>query len=100
MEVIDQFRLGRRSLDTGRLISVDEAAERMGVSTRTVRRLVQQRRIRYLRFGRLIRLSIWDVDEFLSSVTVEPIEKPSHRTDDYPGNQQRRRVTIPYEATP
>lgn len=58
--------------DTGRLIGVDEAAERMGISTRTVRRLVQQRRIRHLRFGRLIRLNVWDVDEFLTSATVEP----------------------------
>jgi excisionase family DNA binding protein len=74
MEVIDQFRLGRTSIDTGRLIGVDEAAERMGISTRTVRRLVQQRRLRHLRFGRLIRLNIWDVDEFLTSATVEPIE--------------------------
>lgn len=78
MEVIDQFRLGRKSIDTGRLISVDEAAERIGISTRTVRRLVQQRKLRHLRFGRLIRLNVWDVDSFLASATVEPIEKPTH----------------------
>ena len=74
MEVIDQFRLGRPSIDTGRLIGVDEAAERLGISVRTVRRLVQQRRIRHLRFGRLIRLNVQDVDEYLTSVTVQPIE--------------------------
>ena len=74
MEVIDQFRLGSRSIDTGRLIGVDEAAERLGISVRTVRRLVQQRRIRHLRFGRLIRLNVQDVDEYLTSVTVQPIE--------------------------
>jgi|SRR5665213_978082 len=85
MEVIEQFRLGRPSIDTGRLIGVDEAAERMGISTRTVRRLVQQRKLRHLRFGRLIRLNIWDVDEFLASATIEPVEEPPHRTDGYLG---------------
>lgn len=74
MEVIDQFRFGKRSIDTGRLISVDEAATRMGISTRTVRRLVQQRKIQHLRFGRIIRLNVWDVDEFLSNATILPVK--------------------------
>lgn len=62
--------------DTGRLIGVDEAAERLGISARTVRRLVKQRKIRHLRFGRLIRLNVWDVDSFLTNATVEPMEEP------------------------
>jgi excisionase family DNA binding protein len=49
----------------------------MGLSARTVRRLVQQRKIRYLRIGRLIRISAWDVDDFVSNSTVDPIEQPS-----------------------
>ena len=80
MEIVERVRRGLplNVADTGRLIGVDEAAERMGVSTRTVRRLVQQRKIRHLRFGRLIRLNVWDVDAFLTNVTVEPIEEPPH----------------------
>ena len=79
MEIVERVRQGlpMNVADTGRLIGVDEAAERLGISTRTVRRLVQQKRIRHLRFGRLIRLNVWDVDSFLSNATVEPIEEPN-----------------------
>ena len=75
MEIVERVQRGlpMNVADTGRLIGVDEAAERLGISTRTLRRLVQQRRIRHLRFGRLIRLNVWDVDEYLTSVTVEPL---------------------------
>jgi excisionase family DNA binding protein len=79
MEVIDRVQngLGLSFADAGRLLTVSEAAERMGLSARTVRRLVQQRKIRYLRIGRLIRISAWDVDDFVSNSTVDPIEQPS-----------------------
>ena len=75
MEIVERVHRGlpMNVADTGRLIGVEEAAERMGISPRTVRRLVQQRRIRHLRFGRLIRLNVWDVDEFLTDATVEPV---------------------------
>lgn len=75
MEIVERVRRGlpMNVADTGRLIGVEEAAERMGISPRTVRRLVQQRRIRHLRFGRLIRLNVWDMDEFLTDATVEPV---------------------------
>ncbi len=75
MEIVERVHRGlpMNVADTGRLIGVEEAAERMGISPRTVRRLVQQRRIRHLRFGRLIRLNVWDMDEFLTDATVEPV---------------------------
>jgi excisionase family DNA binding protein len=75
MEIVERVHRGlpMNVADTGRLIGVEEAAERMGISPRTVRRLVQQRRIRHLRFGRLIRLNVWDVDSYLTNVTVEPV---------------------------
>lgn len=89
MEIVERVHRGLplSIADRGRLIGVDEAAERLGISTRTVRRLVNQRKIRHLRFGRLIRLNVWDVDNFLTSATVEPIEQPSHRTDAYLGSE-------------
>lgn len=87
MEIVERVRRGlpMNVADTGRLIDVDEAALRMGVSTRTVRRLVQQRKIRHLRFGRLIRLNVWDVDEFITDATIEPTEEQPHWTDGYLG---------------
>jgi excisionase family DNA binding protein len=78
MEIVERVHRGLplNVADTGRLIGVDEAAERLGISVRTVRRLVKQRKIRHLRFGRLIRLNVWDVDSFLTNATVEPIREP------------------------
>jgi excisionase family DNA binding protein len=101
MEVVDRVRngMGMSIADRGRLVGVDEAAERLGISTRTVRRLVQQRRIRHLRFGRLIKLSVWDVDSFLTQCTVEPVEQPSNRTDDYSGNEWSQQSDDSIEAT-
>src|ERR1019366_2061529 len=89
MEIVEQVRRGvpLNVADTGRLIAHAEAAERMGISTRTVRRLVQQRRIRHLRFGRLIRLNVWDIDNFITNATVEPTEEPPHWTDGYLGRE-------------
>jgi excisionase family DNA binding protein len=78
MEVVDRIQngLGLSFADAGRLLTVSEAADRMGLSDRTLRRLVQQRRIRHLRIGRLIRISTWDVDEFVADSTVSPIDIP------------------------
>lgn len=75
MEVVDRIQngLGLSFADAGRLLTVSEAAERMGLSARTLRRLVQQRRIRHLRIGRLIRISAWDVDDFVTNSTVDPV---------------------------
>ena len=39
-----------------RLLTVEEAAERLGTSTRFVRRLVAERRIAYVKVGRHVRL--------------------------------------------
>lgn len=89
MEVVDRIQngLGLSFADAGRLLTVTEAAERMGLSARTLRRLVQQRKIRHLRIGRLIRISAWDVDGFVTDSTIEPGDDPPAGTDDYPGNE-------------
>lgn len=101
MEIVERVHRGlpMSVADRGRLIGVDEAAERLGISTRTVRRLVQQRKIRHLRFGRLIKLSVWDVDSYLTQCTIEPIEQPSHRTDDNPGNEWTQESGEPSEPS-
>ena len=93
MEIVERVQ---RSLplpvaDTGRLIAVDEAAERLGLSARTVRRLVQQRKIRHLRIGRLIRLNVWDVDRFLVDATIEPIETADTWTGPHLGSDHSRK---------
>ena len=53
------------------LLNVEEAASMMGLSPRTLRRIICNKRMRHLRVGRLIRIYPDDVDEFLSRYVVE-----------------------------
>ena len=54
-----------------RLLTVEEAAERLGTSTRFVRRLVAERRIAYVKVGRHVRLDPADVEAFIAARRVE-----------------------------
>ena len=54
-----------------RLLTVEEAAERLGTSTRFVRRLVAERRIAYVKVGRHVRLDPTDVEAFIAISRVE-----------------------------
>jgi excisionase family DNA binding protein len=55
-----------------RLLTVDEAAERLGTSTRFIRRLIAERRIAYTKLGRHVRIAARDLDAFVASRRVEP----------------------------
>ena len=54
-----------------KLLTVEEAAERLGTSTRFVRRLVAERRIAYVKVGRHVRLDPTDVEAFIAASRVE-----------------------------
>jgi excisionase family DNA binding protein len=54
-----------------RLLTMEEAAERLGTSTRFVRRLVAERRIAYVKVGRHVRLDPTDVEGFIATSRVE-----------------------------
>jgi excisionase family DNA binding protein len=54
-----------------RLLTVEEAAERLGTSTRFVRRLIAERRIAYVKVGRHVRLDPADVEAFIAARRVE-----------------------------
>ena len=54
-----------------RLLTVEEAAERLGTSVRFVRRLVAERRIAYVKVGRHVRLDPTDVEAFIATSRVE-----------------------------
>jgi len=56
-------------LDT--LLSVEQAAERLGTSARFVRRLVLERRIAYVKLGRHVRISEHDLINFVTTGRVE-----------------------------
>jgi excisionase family DNA binding protein len=56
-------------LDT--LLSVEQAAERLGTSAQFVRRLVFERRIAYVKLGRHVRISARDLDAFIEAGRVD-----------------------------
>jgi excisionase family DNA binding protein len=55
------------------LLSVEEAAAVFGTSTRFPRRLIAERRIRFVRVGRHVRIPASAVADFIAAGTVQPI---------------------------
>lgn len=62
----------------GDLLSVSQAAERLGTPVRFIRRLISDRRIRFYKVGRYVRLDTHDLDDFIVAGRVEPGE-PENR---------------------
>ena len=58
-----------------RLLTVDQAAERLGTSVRFPRRLIAERRIRFVRIGRLVRIPESAIDAMIEAGTVEAIDR-------------------------
>jgi excisionase family DNA binding protein len=59
--------LARRNQPAGNLHSVDELANRWGVSTRTVRRQIKSGALRAHRIGRRVLISDADIAAFLAA---------------------------------
>ena len=59
-------RSGPRS-EPNRLQSVAAVAERLGVSTKSVRRMIEQNVLRHHRIGRLIRFTEDDIATFINA---------------------------------
>ena len=58
------------SNDPDRYLSIVEVAERLGTTPRFPRRLVEERRIEFKRFGRHVRISEHVLAEYIDSCTV------------------------------
>jgi excisionase family DNA binding protein len=54
-----------------RLLTVEEAADRLGTSTRFVRRLIFERRIAYTKLGRHVRIAPGDLDALIAAGRIE-----------------------------
>jgi excisionase family DNA binding protein len=54
-----------------RLLTVEEAADRLGTSVRFVRRLIAECRIAYVRVGRHVRIAEADLASFVAAGRVE-----------------------------
>jgi excisionase family DNA binding protein len=62
-----------------RYLSIPEVADRLGTSERFPRRLVEERRIEFKRFGRHVRISELVLDAYIEACTVAPVPRRSER---------------------
>jgi excisionase family DNA binding protein len=62
-----------------KLLTWDEAAERLGTTPRHVRRLVFERRIAYRKLGRYVRFHPDDLEEYITASRVEVRKVPADR---------------------
>jgi excisionase family DNA binding protein len=56
-----------------RLLTVQEVAERLGTGVRFPRRLIEERRITFVKVGRHVRIPESAVRAFVAANTVEPV---------------------------
>ncbi|WP_425329462.1 helix-turn-helix domain-containing protein [Streptomyces inhibens] len=56
--------------DAGPLLTVDEAAERLRTGVRFVRRLIQERCIRYVKVGRHVRIPEAALNAYIAERTI------------------------------
>lgn len=68
-----------KTVNKQRLLGVEEVAERLGVTPRYVRRLVAERRIRFVKVGHLLRFEGNDLDDWIERNCTEPIDAVSLR---------------------
>ena len=69
---------GRREMSE-RLLTVAEAAEMLRTSERFPRRLIAERRIRFTRIGRHVRIPESALREFIDAGLVEPLTRRKGR---------------------
>ncbi|TDQ53013.1 excisionase family DNA-binding protein [Actinorugispora endophytica] len=63
----------RTNRPTGRLLTVAQVAERLNTSQRYPRRLIEERRIAFVKIGRHVRIPESAVDDLITSGLVEPV---------------------------
>ncbi|NBE51327.1 helix-turn-helix domain-containing protein [Streptomyces boluensis] len=62
-----------------RYLSVTQVAEVLGTSVRFPRRLIEERRIKYVKVGRHVRIPESAVRDYIESHTVEPVRRRRSR---------------------
>ncbi|MFJ2007269.1 excisionase family DNA-binding protein [Streptomyces chartreusis] len=56
-----------------RLLNVREVAERLGTGVRFARRLIEERRITFVKVGRHVRIPESAVEAYVTANTVQPV---------------------------
>jgi excisionase family DNA binding protein len=67
--------VGRGDPELDTLLSIEQAAERLGTSVRFVRRLIAERRITYTKLGRHVRIAESDLINYVTAGRVEPASR-------------------------
>lgn len=62
-----------------RLLTVAQIAERLGTTERFPRRLIAERRIRFVRVGRHVRIPESALRAFIEAGVIEPLTSPRRR---------------------
>ncbi|MDG4790250.1 excisionase family DNA-binding protein [Micromonospora sp. WMMD1102] len=55
------------------MLTVDQAAARLGTKVRFVRRLIAERRIAFVKLGTHVRISASVLDAYIAASTVQPV---------------------------
>ncbi|MFF1507214.1 excisionase family DNA-binding protein [Streptomyces sp. NPDC058326] len=61
------------------LLTVDEAAERLGTGVRFIRRLISERRIRYVKLGKHVRIADSVLNAYVEERTVPTLRDARSR---------------------
>lgn len=59
------------------LLTVEDAAAELGTPVRFVRRLVYERRIRFHKIGKYVRIARSDLESFIAAGEVAPLPSPT-----------------------
>lgn len=60
-----------------RLLTVEEVAERLNTTVRFPRRLIEERRIEFVRIGRHVRIAESVLNAYIAACAVTPIKRAS-----------------------
>ena len=60
------------AVEAAELLDVASAAAQLGTPVRFIRRLISERRIRFYKIGRYVRIDRYDLEAFIASGRIEP----------------------------
>ncbi len=60
---------------TGDLLTVEQAADYLNITDHFMRRLIRERRIPFLKVGRLVRLRRTDLEDYLAACAVPAVRR-------------------------
>jgi excisionase family DNA binding protein len=64
---------------TDRLLTMDQAAELLGTSPSFPRKLIAERKVRFVRVGNRLRIPESALNEYIDAGTVQPVTAWAHR---------------------